>query len=71
MTAKIGGDDITIVKSFHQMCNNMPEWFRDKDLQVIDSKFNEIVEQIKNAKNNVRRNPKNSAEAFSDFAGMV
>lgn len=41
----------SISDAFQVMCQKMPEWFRDKDLQVIDQKYNEIIEQIKNPKN--------------------
>lgn len=37
--------------AFKFMCDNLPEFFKDKDLQVINSKFNEIIEQIKNKSN--------------------
>ena len=41
----------SINSSFQAICRNLPDWFKDKDLQVIDQKFNEIIEQIKNKKN--------------------
>lgn len=31
---------------FRAMCQNLPAWFKDKDLSVIDQKFNEIITQI-------------------------
>ena len=37
-----------IVETFKAMCLKLPEWFKDKDLQIIDLKFNEIIQQIKN-----------------------
>lgn len=36
---------------FKIVCLKLPDWFKDKDLNVIDSKFNEILTQIKNKKN--------------------
>ncbi len=41
----------TLTDAFKFMCISLPEWFKDKDLQVIDSKFNEVIEQIKTKKN--------------------
>lgn len=50
---KNGSDesDESIIQLFSAMCNNLPAWYKDKDLSVINSKFNEIIEQIKNNKN--------------------
>jgi hypothetical protein len=45
---KTDEDHISLFKAF---CIKLPDWFKDKDLQVLDSKFNEIVQQIKDAKN--------------------
>jgi len=58
-----------IVASFKKMCLNFPEWYKDKDLQVIDSKFNEIIHQISTGKKNDNFHSKNSAQRFSEFAG--
>lgn len=33
--------------TFKKMCLNLPEWYQNKDLPVIDSKFNEIITEIK------------------------
>lgn len=42
----------TEIDFFEHFCQDLPQYFQDKDLQVIDSKHNEILEQIKkNAKN--------------------
>lgn len=43
--------DQSILSMFELIINNLPDWFKDKDLPVINSKFNEIIEQIKNSKN--------------------
>lgn len=40
-----------LVGAFKYFCLNLPDWFKDKELQVLDSKFNEIMEQIKNKTN--------------------
>lgn len=47
--------DETILNTFIYICNNLPEWYKDKDLNTINSKFNEITEQIKRPKNNSKR----------------
>ena len=39
-----------VVNVFQIMCRRLPDWFKDKDLPVIDSKYNEVIEQIKNGK---------------------
>ncbi len=44
------------VNVFKIICLKIPEWFKDKDLPVIDSKFNEIIEQIKNNSNGITTN---------------
>lgn len=41
----------SISDAFQMICRRLPDWFKDKDLQVIDQKYNEIISQIKNAKN--------------------
>jgi len=39
---------IPTVAFFRVMCEKLPEWFKTKDLSVIDQKFNEIITQIQN-----------------------
>lgn len=36
-----------ILRSFKLICNKLPEFFKNKDLEIIDSKFNEIISEIK------------------------
>lgn len=43
--------DLEILDAFKYLCQNLPEYYKDKDLPVIDSKFNEIVTEIKNNRN--------------------
>lgn len=45
------GNPVSVFDTFKSMCIRLPDWYKDKDLQVIDSKFNEIIQQIKNSKN--------------------
>jgi len=40
-----------LLDAFKYLCYNLPDFFKDKELQVIDSKFNEILTQIKNKQN--------------------
>ena len=40
-----------IANTFRLICENLPDWYKEKDLNVIDSKFNEIILEIKNKKN--------------------
>ncbi len=50
---KVSGRESTdqaIHESFKAVCNNLPEYFLTKDLAMIDSKFNEIIQEIKNGK---------------------
>jgi len=56
-----------IVDVFKLMCLKLPEWYKDKDLPVIDSKLNEILEQIKNTQNEKRKTDSNG-KPISIFA---
>ena len=55
----------SIVELFKFICLKLPEWYKDKDLPIIDSKFNEIIEQIKIQKNG------NIASKSSDTIGAI
>lgn len=44
-------DTANVPDSFRFICQNLPQWFKDKDLQIIDSKFNEIITEIKKISN--------------------
>lgn len=52
----------TVVATFKKLCQSLPEWFKDKDLPVINSKFNEIITQIQRGPNKGGWNQQNSAE---------
>lgn len=43
--------DEEVLNFMRAMCQNLPEWYKQKDLMVLDSKFNEIISEIKSAKN--------------------
>jgi hypothetical protein len=53
------GTDGQSIASFKKMCQTLPDWFKDKDLQVLDSKFNEIITQI------LQGNPKNNFNSLN------
>lgn len=63
------GTDEQIINSFRRMCQQLPDWFKDKDLQVIDSKFNEIIVQIQQGKTNGRsyQNQPSAARVFGKY----
>ena len=45
------GDKKDVFAMFVYLCKNLPDWYKDKDLPILNSKFNEIVTEIKNKKN--------------------
>lgn len=49
--ADAGKSEDIVVDTFKAMCYKLPAWYKDKDLSIIDSKFNEIIQEIKNNKN--------------------
>ncbi len=53
----------TLFESFKIMCQKLPEWYRNKDLSVIDSKFNEIIQEIKNGTTNTKQEQRKDAAA--------
>jgi hypothetical protein len=69
--ASMEGNDMQIFLSFKKMCLSIPEYYKSKDLPILDSKYNEIIYEIKNGKRKDGFNNKNSHERFSDFAGRV
>lgn len=50
---RLAGDQ-EIIDFFKQMCLTLPAWYKDKDLMVINSKFNEIITEISNGKQKQR-----------------
>ena len=60
-----------ITGMFKIICENLPEWYRDKNLNVINGAYNTIIEQIKNIKNGTdssRKSSRNDVFATSIFA---
>lgn len=53
--------DAILIATFKRLCQSLPEWYKGKDLPVIDSKFNEIIEEIQKPKQ-IGWNQMNSAE---------
>lgn len=51
--------ETSISDNFRLLCQNLPDWYQDKELNKIDSAFNEIIQQIKDKKNG-KINPVNS-----------
>jgi hypothetical protein len=41
----------TITNFFRVMCQNLPTWYQDKDLAIIDASYNTIITEIKNKNN--------------------
>lgn len=47
-------DDQEVIDFFKKMCLSLPDWYKDKDLPTINSKFNEIITQINNGRTKER-----------------
>lgn len=60
--------DVSILETFKLICFNLPEWFQDKDLLVINSKFNEILIQIKNKNNGTITTKDSNGRPISKYA---
>lgn len=43
---------------FRMVCQNLPDFFKDKDLKTIDADFNQIIEKIKSTNNGTNKNTK-------------
>ena len=48
----------SVLDVFKIICLKLPEWYKDKDLQIIDSKFNEIITEIQKEANGITNNTK-------------
>lgn len=53
-------DEATLV-FFKLVCQNLPEFFRDKELKAIDGDFNQIIEKIKESNNG--KKPSNAKQS--------
>jgi len=54
--------DESVVNAFKYMCLHLPDFYKDKDLSMLESKFNEIILEIKN-KNDGKPTGKQSIRA--------
>lgn len=68
LSKQLIGSDAQILNSFKKMCMELPEWFKEKDLPIINAKFNEITTQIQHGPKQQSYHSKNSADRFSRFA---
>ena len=64
------GTDEQITASFKLFCQRLPDFFKDKDLQVLDSKYNEIVYAIQTGKKK-SINAMSSSQVFGKYGGLV
>lgn len=62
---KIVTPGTTVVDTFKTFCLKLPDYYKDKELQVLNGKYNEILTEIKKQTNGVSR--KKPASAFSEF----
>jgi hypothetical protein len=55
---------------FKYFCYHLPEYYQKKDLKVLNSKYNELIEQMKSGKTPQANgyNKKNSSERYSEAA---
>lgn len=47
--------DDRVADFFKMTCHNLPDFYKNKDLDMIDSKFNEIVQELKKNKNGITK----------------
>jgi len=59
-------EKISIADTFKLICLKLPEWYKGKDLPVIDSKFNEVITEIKTSNNGTTKN--NNGKPVSKYA---
>lgn len=58
--------DKSVYDTFVYICNNLPDFYSDKDLNVINGGFNTIIEQIQNG-----RNRKNNTKVSTDRLASI
>lgn len=44
-----------VILLFKNMCLKLPDWYKEKDLAIIDQKFNEIISEIQNGQNGISK----------------
>lgn len=57
----------SIFESFKFICLKLPDWYKTKDLQILDSKFNEIIQEIKTPNNGKQSDTNNRKQSVSDL----
>lgn len=62
---RVSGDK-DVLNFFKLICGNLPEFFKDKDLKVIDSDFNQIIQKIKEIKNGKEFNNTEKRSTYSN-----
>ncbi len=61
--------DEVILNFFKIMCQSLPEWYKDKDLPTIDSKYNEIIHQIQaGPKKDIWNSKPSASNVFGKYA---
>lgn len=55
-----------VILLFRNMCLKLPDWYKQKDLAIIDQKFNEIISEIQNGQ--VSNNQKIGNSKIADIA---
>lgn len=53
--------DEEVLTFFRLMCENLPEYYQDKDLKIIDSDFNQIIIKITQLKNGKQKTSSNQS----------
>lgn len=56
---------------FQHFCKSLPNFYKTATLNVLNSKFDGIIEEIRTGVKPVGHSQKNSADRFSDFYGRV
>lgn len=49
-------DDETVKETFKALLQHLPTWYRDKGLMILNSKYNDIIKQIRKDKSAITEN---------------
>lgn len=60
------GTPAQVVEFFMVMCQNLPTYFEDKDLSILDQKYNEIITQIENGRGQGNKRPTTGDASWID-----
>lgn len=61
--------DELVLRTFQSMCLQLPEYYKDKDLKILDSDFNQIITEIAKSKNG--QPTKSTKQSAYDSAASV